>query len=141
MAERAAGLPKTIELAVLGKAAETKTAPDHSVADLVDRIDEVLAFLKERASQGPSESPASVGGMEARIAHMEASAAHLQRDVAQIRVDMRDIRERLPRLQERAAHLPSKGLLALSVLALTAAIALASGFQHQLRALLAAGFG
>ncbi len=141
MAERATSLPKTIELAVSGKPADRTAPPDHSVPELVDRIDEVLAFLKDRAAQVPPDTPGSVGSTEARIAHLEASNAHLQRDVAQIRIDLRDIRERVPRLQERAANLPSKGLVVICVLALIAAIAAASGFQQQLQAILGAGAG
>lgn len=139
MAEGSAPPPKTIDLG-LSRLAERKPAPDKSVADLVGRIDEVLAFLKERPSQHPPELPTSFGGVEARIAHLEASTAHLQRDVAQMRIDLRDIRERVPKLQERAAHLPGRGMLAISVLALIVAIGAASAFQQQLQAFLAAAF-
>ena len=124
---------------VAGRWPDRKSLPDSSPAELVGRLDELLAVLKDPrvpAHSGFPEYP--MGGIEARVAHVEASAAHLERDVAQIRTDVRDIRERLYRLQERTAALPSKGVLAFSVLAIIAAVVAVAAFQQQLQAFFAA---
>jgi hypothetical protein len=120
---------------------DKKALPEANAAELVGRIDEVLAVLKERTPHAPADFASSGSAIEARIAHLEASSAHLQRDVAQLRTDVREIRERLTRLQERASHLPSRGLLALSVLLLLAGMFAASGFQGQVQGFLAAALG
>ncbi|MDQ3559372.1 MAG: hypothetical protein M3453_09370 [Pseudomonadota bacterium] len=115
--------------------------PDNSTADLVGRLDEVLAVIRDQRAPPHSELIASpIGGIEARVAHLEASAAHLERDVTQMRTDVRDIRERLYRLQERATHLPTNGALTLAVVVTLAAIVSAAAFQQQIQAFLGAAF-
>ena len=125
-----------------GRWPDRKSLPDNTPAELVGRLDELLAVLKDQHVPAHSRFPESpTGGTEARIAHLEASAAHLERDVAQMRTDVRDIRERLYRLQERAAILPSEGMIAFSVLAIIAAVVTVAVFQQQLQSLFAAAFG
>ena len=124
-----------------GRWPDKKALPDANAAELVGRIDEVLAVLKERTPHSPADFSTSGGAIEARIAHLEASTSHLQRDVAQMRADVREVRERLTRLQERASHLPSRGFLALSVLVLLAGVFAASASQGRLQAFLAGALG
>ena len=124
-----------------GRWQERKAAPDANAVELVGRIDEVLAALKERTPYPASEYHPLTAGIEARIAHLEASSAHLQRDVAQMRNDVREIRERLTRVQARAAGLPSRGFLAVAALALVAAVFGAAGFQAQIQAIVLQALG
>jgi chromosome segregation ATPase len=124
-------------------ASEEQSSPgSSSLAGLISRMDELVAYFAGQNSQASSRSsePHPGAGLEARLAHLEASTAHLQRDVAQIRTDVRDIRERLHRLQERATHLPSKGLLVFSVALVLAGVGAAAAFQQQIQSLARAVF-
>lgn len=74
--------------------------------------------------------------MEARVGKIEAFMETIRSEVATLRTDGRDVRDRLIRLEERVAHLPSKGFLFTTAVAiiggLTAVIVLQEKVRHLL---------
>lgn len=74
--------------------------------------------------------------MEARVAKIEVFMETIRSEVTTLRTDGRDVRDRLIRLEERVAHLPSKGFLFTTAVAiiggLTAVIVLREKVRHLL---------
>jgi hypothetical protein len=118
------------------KLPDAKAPPNRAVADLINKIEEVAAFVKQRAGDTPSEKPSiAPESIEARLRQLEASKAHLERDIAQLRSQTRDHGDQLARLQGSAIHLPSKAV-ALSVIAVLGALIAAAAFAQQIEAIL-----
>ena len=107
----------------------------HDLAAIRDRIAELQKEPLPRALKGGGGNGTS-DGMEARVAKIEAFLETIRSEVAALRTNGRDVRDRLIRLEERVAHLPSKGFIFTTAIAivggLTAIIVLQEKVRHWL---------
>lgn len=73
--------------------------------------------------------------MEVRLARLEAFTEVIRAEVTGLRSDSREVRDRLIRLEEKVAHLPSKGFIFTTAIAIVMGLTAAITFQEKLRAL------
>ena len=116
---------------VTGKLPEATFLPAPTLADLIGKVDEILARLPPL---DPERGQIAAEGIEVRFKRLEAARAQLERDIGQIRKEQGDLRDRLVRVQQDAIHMPSKGL-AFFVLGALVAGAAAVTFQGEIQAL------
>lgn len=112
------------------------SASVHDLAAIRDRITELQ---KEPLPRQPLKGGGGNGtndGMEARVAKIEAFLDVIRNEVAALRGDGRDMRDRLIRLEERVAHLPSKGFIFTTAVAIVSGLTAIIVLQEKLRHLL-----
>jgi len=73
------------------------------------------------------------GGMEARLAVLEDRVETLRSDVGDLKTSMVEVKVGLATLSERVAHLPSKGFVITTTVALMAFITAMVTFQQQVQ--------
>lgn len=112
------------------------SASVHNLAAIRDRIAELQ---KEPLRRQPLKGGSGNGtndGMEARVAKIEAFLEVIRNEVVALRGDGRDVRDRLIRLEERVAHLPSKGFIFTTAMAIVGGLTAIIVLQDKLRHLL-----
>lgn len=112
------------------------SATIHDLAAIRDRIAELQKEPLLRQSLKGGGGNGTIGGMEARVAKIEAFMDVIRTEVAALRSDGRDLRDRLIRLEERVAHLPSKGFIFSTAVAIVTGLTAIIVLQEKLRHLL-----
>ena len=111
------------------------SASVHDLAAIRDRIAELQKEPLPRALKGGGGNGTN-DGMEARVAKIEAFLDVIRNEVAALRGDGRDVRDRLIRLEERVAHLPSKGFIFTTAVAIVGGLSAIIVLQEKLRHLI-----